>query len=99
PSGSSTVSLHDALPIWATAVNTNSCMWVRPAPYGAGSGRCCSRDLQSTPRRDCRTYRHIAGKSDNAAHVLGFIASRASWMNLPRSEEHTSELQSLRHLV
>src|SRR5262245_63760396 len=65
-----TLSLHDALPIFATGEGIGQAI-----EYGAVAGSYLARAL--------------------ADDRLGF----ADWRRTVRSEEHTSELQSLRHLV
>src|SRR5437899_9602264 len=59
--------------------------WTSPSPVLTASGRCCIRAVRSGMHPNCR----------------GLYPSSRHWL-LPflfRSEEHTSELQSLRHLV
>src|SRR5437899_4204842 len=70
-SSSTTLSLHDALPISAGSDTMPASVLARRASAG-----------QSCPLRDAPAHNPPAGESRRA-----------------RSEEHTSELQSLRHLV
>src|SRR5205814_7708786 len=87
----STLSLHDALPIYACcspAAAPDECASVprtgRPASARAPGGQ----PLPHRPHRDLRP-RMAAELVQDVLDVVGTT----------RSEEHTSELQSLRHLV
>src|SRR5205814_8837059 len=51
-----------------------------------------------SPRRTC-FHPRIAGRSDSGAHTTRPTYPRLCARACSRSEEHTSELQSLRHLV
>src|SRR5207253_10538111 len=86
-----TLSLHDALPIWAGAAGTA----VRtPGPTSASAGapvlerRRCTPDL---PRSTVETVEARPWEPGSGQYQ----ACESS----PRSEEHTSELQSRGHLV
>src|SRR5205814_10385619 len=86
----STLSLHDALPISSRRTGTPAA--TMPCCEGWGQNHSSigrARVKNTTP------IRHIsAPPSRNAAQP-----PRAARSARPRSEEHTSELQSLRHLV
>src|ERR1035438_10775373 len=45
------------------------------------------------------TIHGLCGSSSSARNFLSSHSTLASFVRAPRSEEHTSELQSLRHLV
>src|SRR5205814_2718699 len=90
--GNYTLSLHDALPIWE----------IEPVRG------CLDVDLGITPSTNTLPIRRLGLAVGQAKEV------RAAWIVFPelevrlltqtytrldRSEEHTSELQSLRHLV
>src|SRR5205814_10239346 len=88
PPQPSTLSLHDALPISPRAHERLAPIRPLPAPC-CGSGRRRSRRWQrSDPRLGLR-----------AAARRSYETAARLTTSLPRSEEHTSELQSLRHLV
>src|ERR1039458_10409183 len=60
--------------------------------------------LASDSAKPCSTARTIEGRlgRGSSSHICDFMANaweRSCMMLEPRSEEHTSELQSLRHLV
>src|SRR5438093_10276600 len=76
-----TLSLHDALPIWATRARIPDAAAARHRVHRAHGGRCAQAWLASIPRpgRDQLTGLRRAGGM--------------------RSEEHTSELQSLTNIV
>src|SRR5205814_8180518 len=81
-----TLSLHDALPI-----SSGSCLPLRPAGLSRAAPAPCSR-------RRCSCVR------SRPPHAATASRCRTTWRPAcarprPRSEEHTSELQSLRHLV
>src|SRR5205814_8649486 len=86
PTPSSTLSLHDALPI---SPRTQLGRVRQGAQFGGSrdpaQGRCLRRQ---------RRAQVLAGLVHDAAHLGGRLGGDAR-----RSEEHTSELQSLRHLV
>src|SRR5205814_3129732 len=85
----STLSLHDALPIYHD---------LDPV---------VGDPVQLVRLDDLQTLVHQGGgvDRDDRAHVPGRVGQRLGGCDLgqlvppPRSEEHTSELQSLRHLV
>src|SRR5438045_9176621 len=74
----STLSLHDALPIWQRALHQRGRVELEEL-------RCNRQLIGLSPLRV-----QFAGKADRNAIERHACA---------RSEEHTSELQSLRHLV
>src|SRR5438045_4946714 len=80
----STLSLHDALPISIT----NWCLGILDAK-AADYCRSCPRSHRALASSLARRVRHVRAQ----------IPRRPGGGILPRSEEHTSELQSLRHLV
>src|SRR5436853_5381223 len=86
PTETYTLSLHDALPISA-ATSTRSSI---SCSASAASSRTRGRTLGAS-NRSCRTCRRCASTAEARPpdHHSGS----------GRSEEHTSELQSLRHLV
>src|SRR5205823_10289248 len=90
PTVHSTLSLHDALPIsFIPRGSKIRCVEI-DRTAGRTQSRRCAPACQ-TPRRGCSS---IASRAGNRK------ASRpAAEHNRPRSEEHTSELQSLAYLV
>src|SRR5690606_42061251 len=82
-----TLSLHDALPIWAisVAIIDESRCPVRDQP---------ARQLLRVPRRVGRRFHRLARQHARYLMVAVPVARRAR-----RSEEHTSELQSRENLV
>src|SRR5438045_7972315 len=74
-----TLSLHDALPIFAAAAEDDG---------RRGGGRAFTRSRA----------RHVVDLRSRGT-PMGRAASRPDRPHRARSEEHTSELQSLRHLV
>src|SRR5205814_10241656 len=90
PSALSTLSLHDALPIFAVLAETQL---VGRADHALRLDAADLRALDLTAGQLCADPgdRHASADRD----VLGAADDR----ELLRSEEHTSELQSLRHLV
>src|SRR5205814_9268514 len=93
----STLSLHDALPIYAR---------LRPEPEAGPDAMEDGRGLvegRREPERDLRRD-DVAREGDRvleleAAHGLAVRVLDPGRAVVERSEEHTSELQSLRHLV
>src|SRR5437899_12277513 len=79
------LSLHDALPIWAVSIRLNSTAKHR---Y---SGRA-----HANP---CHSKRASDGPSERRNGPGSRTCERGCRYQPGRSEEHTSELQSLRHLV
>src|SRR5438045_7003190 len=77
------LSLHDALPIWSQDFRTE--------PYTVQSHQIIGTVLQSGPK-NLRPDRNFSVRSGLDRKLRSGPASL-------RSEEHTSELQSLRHLV
>src|SRR5205814_9981715 len=84
PAQTSTLSLHDALPIsQPPLLSSRGLRTVKPAPSGEST--------KSTVAPS--TYGKLSGSTATEIPARSTIASSG------RSEEHTSELQSLRHLV
>src|SRR5205814_9067406 len=79
------LSLHDALPISSSLASASR---LRPGRESASS--TARRALCPLGSRACHTSARRWSRSSNRAR---------SATNASRSEEHTSELQSLRHLV
>src|SRR5262249_61484066 len=93
-----TLSLHDALPIWRTAVD-------ELAPYPSGFPRSLVRN-DVGPIASRHLGRHVgpvvqcADDRRMLARSLPDVQRRAGRvLHDARSEEHTSELQSLTNLV
>src|SRR5262249_61369478 len=88
PSAPSPLSLHDALPIYGGGRPV--ARWGSRIVLAALSdGRAHSASGRDRPGRLDRTYRQSSPRrSDRAANTI-----------LERSEEHTSELQSLTNIV
>src|SRR5205814_8476097 len=89
-----TLSLHDALPIWVK-VPTQFCQYVRWSPCGGAHRRPFPAEM-CCPLAALCVLRAIAASP--------WFRWRRPSPPCPRyygarSEEHTSELQSLRHLV
>src|SRR5262245_64752301 len=88
-----TISLHDALPIFEQLSTTQStsasvvpyAAWIPPPPRGSFGLLSCAMPLRMVSPRIC-----VPGPSP---------PPRKNARPKCRSEEHTSELQSLRHLV
>src|SRR5205814_10350942 len=97
PTDRSTLSLHDALPILVPEATVAQRI-VRAKRTLSVSGLA-----YETPRRDQLSER--LGSVLEVVYLIfneGYTAARGEeWLRpqLCRSEEHTSELQSLRHLV
>src|SRR5205814_6508407 len=91
---SHTLSLNDALPISGAALPPASTIW------RGGEGRVArARAIHtSTCFPDRRLAFGPAGNPSGDARTLQAVLAIARQWKL-RSEEHTSELQSLRHLV
>src|SRR5688500_19808423 len=89
PHGLYTLSLHDALPILAM----NPRVTVQPSACGPGSPVMCGPKLKVT----CVPWKKFANTTASIAVVAsGSVQSSGA---TPRSEEHTSELQSPCNLV
>src|SRR5205814_9903862 len=91
------LSLHDALPIFRDRVPLSPC--AIDAPHVAHARRERQQHVwlyQALPERH-----HLLPRQDGGGDVLGApgTATRAAGARVARSEEHTSELQSLRQLV
>src|SRR5437016_9457815 len=83
-----TLSLHDALPIWPK--------WRRlPCEQQLNMGQSVLRDGRAPFRRDGRWP--PLPSADRKG--VGFRSPNPEWRRWARSEEHTSELQSLTNLV
>src|SRR5205814_3753429 len=95
PTAISTLPLHDALPIFSSVSSTAS-----------GSGPAGALDVPATSesstswRPASRSRRGgLAGASSRVASSTRGTSTTIGAAAGTRSEEHTSELQSLRHLV
>src|SRR5205814_9403751 len=89
-----TLSLHDALPILLVLLRTVNCTRALKKPPGVHT----HGSLMTMPEPTISTSPAVQGS------VLKSLANAAAALSArravaPRSEEHTSELQSLRHLV
>src|SRR5205823_13500798 len=82
-----TLSLHDALPIWFA-----DCV-----PRRAGARRGAARAGRALAADD--DLRRGPGTQSRARHLRRRLRERRCGRRPPRSEEHTSELQSLAYLV
>src|SRR5205823_13859351 len=95
--GLSPLSLHDALPI----SNCPVALWQQPVGWVERGETDHLRGRPSGGFRfalpTLRTTRSLRGKSPDGAMRFAYCAPQSS--GLPRSEEHTSELQSLAYLV
>src|SRR5205814_7881423 len=94
PTPPSTLSLHDALPISTRAPDSGL------TPNGCADKVGCRRK----PVRRAPSHRWDMGQSEDAASTVDEaeerrLIDRSAAGDQERSEEHTSELQSLRHLV
>src|SRR5439155_26075610 len=93
----STLSLHDALPIWSAFARRNN----DRNRIGIVNSQCSGRILRPSPTRvsgqpsDRRASRGVPVYSKQR----GRQAREAKQPTEMRSEEHTSELQSRGHLV
>src|SRR5690606_41370627 len=95
PPGSSTLSLHDALPIWGSRASGDE-----EGPLARGQ-----RDRHHVPAHELSS----ATRLDLAAHAHGLVLEQEARVGAGvdhpgeleelRSEEHTSELQSRENLV
>src|SRR5205823_9100535 len=85
-----TLSLHDALPISTTWSRTT-------APPTSGCSRPATARRRSASRRTRRATAALSGRL-RAGRSLSSASERGT-TNRRRSEEHTSELQSLAYLV
>src|SRR5438045_4012661 len=97
PSSIHSISLHDALPIYHTIIGRPEDGESRPLERCSNvAGSCIIRNNQITDAQ--KRYRF--GECCLARKYLRLVAhcSDSRLCNI-RSEEHTSELQSLRHLV
>src|SRR5262249_60614618 len=88
----SPLSLHDALPISAIGMKWRTCSGTACSPEFSPSGRSFSTCSCTILTHSARTpIRHCLACTSKAA--------RASLSRSSRSEEHTSELQSLTNLL
>src|SRR5438045_3070217 len=94
PAAIYTLSLHDALPIYGARIRAGRGASLRARPLLAGPpdhGRRAGRS---------RRNQAVAGLRDDPRQRASRARDRAqARRHATRSEEHTSELQSLRHLV
>src|SRR5205814_8085243 len=92
------LSLHDALPIWTQGIRVLACQGVdqRFAVVEMSDLEWSERSLVNTQLIEERPL-----QADRAEPLADRQAGRAALdvLGEVRSEEHTSELQSLRHLV
>src|SRR5207244_13278566 len=95
PSCSSTLSLHDALPIFHCGSPVTSTRPGSPTP-GSRTIRSLSASNSGAPSPPCqvRTQRSRPSLAPTSQTAPSSHPSKP-----PRSEEHTSELQSPDHLV
>src|SRR5207253_10665758 len=96
PPDTSPLPLHDALPIWALR-------WAAAAVFAAGvvAMLAVSIGRRAAVPTDTRVHRIAVMPFTDLSHAspsTAAISSTASTSS-PRSEEHTSELQSRGHLV
>src|SRR5205814_9991804 len=93
-----TLSLHDALPISKKFQRRKRSMKVKPKPSSSAKKTFTQEEraaIQERAREVKAEERRAADKAGGESELLAKIAE----MQESRSEEHTSELQSLRHLV
>src|SRR5206468_7711786 len=89
PTETSTLSLHDALPIFRGSGGARrESVRLRPPRRGAGRRRSVLEDRIDSERDEVV-----------AVHALDRLDSEGQLRTRPRSEEHTSELQSRSELV
>src|SRR5205814_9620287 len=92
-----TLSLHDALPISASAkIVAEAGFPVVATASAAISAMLGYPDGEGAPWQEMFA---AAGRVARAVPVPVTVDAEAGYGMEPRSEEHTSELQSLRHLV
>src|SRR5438045_7903729 len=84
------LSLHDALPIWAP---------VKPGALELVARVVCLCRATTCMPRDVAANRVGVREAVRYEHVLDVGGVLTRPVPVQRSEEHTSELQSLRHLV
>src|SRR5207253_8423337 len=90
-----TLSLHDALPISEQNTPTSRAWTVVSGPTGVGSTIGTAAALSFTPST-AGTYTLRYSATNSAGTGTDDVVLT---VNPPRSEEHTSELQSRGHLV
>src|SRR5205823_8789693 len=93
PTAISTLSLHDALPIsqWTTRPSSATCRRATRWAWATVASRWPSKKSpRLQPSRVCEQAARCAGGLVSTCHPTGSPC---------RSEEHTSELQSLAYLV
>src|SRR5690348_7110917 len=89
-----TLSLHDALPIWLPA---SVCCVTTPSRSIMTSSKVWSDIFQVIPDRLSTTCSDIVPVGTSTRRLSFSRTNRSG--SIPRSEEHTSELQSPVHLV
>src|SRR5205814_10599219 len=92
PTALSTLSLHDALPI----STSGCCAARRSAPLEAITRARAACFTEYAPRERSRQPHCSVARTRRRSRAR---PGRGPSARRPRSEEHTSELQSLRHLV
>src|SRR5205814_6508743 len=92
PPATSTLSLHDALPILQGVRGTHRVTDQEPEQKYQAVERF-TRDLTELARKG--KIDPVIGRDEEIRRVMQVLSRRTK----NRSEEHTSELQSLRHLV
>src|SRR5205814_10665216 len=93
PSSSSTLSLHDALPICCTRRSFSIGYQLLGGPREVLNGHRHEGSVRST-----RSVGNAERSARNGVEAAG-VEPASENVSERRSEEHTSELQSLRHLV
>src|SRR5205814_2798597 len=98
PSHTHTLSLHDALPISECdpATEWRRFIFLQPAKMNFVAGKIdnLGSDLASPTVKENRAISAL-----HPQNIAGMMRLRSAQSECARSEEHTSELQSLRHLV
>src|SRR5262249_60360517 len=85
PTARAPLSLHDALPISANSQATFTQWWIEPS---------CTSDSYAAPARA-----YTSPSPDASTTTSASTACRPSLLSITRSEEHTSELQSLTNIA
>src|SRR5205814_10536277 len=93
-----TLSLHDALPIYSSIKHLQ-----RVADYGWDIAVLDPSRTYTSPTHDVaaiiQQLKQLKIQRDRPQYGYAWIATARQAIRELRSEEHTSELQSLRHLV